>query len=85
MITCPRCQGCLVQQWNVELRCNDSRCIACGHYPTWPTKDRPVENRGKHARESCVHSCRCGRPKVSWRSVCAKCLIQVGVIQPQKH
>lgn len=84
-MTCPRCQGCLAENWNTDLRCVEVHCIQCGHYPQWTVKVPPVENRGKHERESRVHSCQCGRPKVPWRSSCAKCLIRLAQNSQRKR
>lgn len=74
-MTCSRCTGLLVTEWNVEYYQYILKCILCGHYPmrTMPLDD---ETRGVEKKKvvATLHQCECGHAKVPWRSYCRGCL-----------
>ena len=73
---CSRCGGLLVTQWDVDLRIEEWRCAICSFRPAYaePKPTPENDNRGRYEHESSVHICKCGHPKVPWRSSCRDCL-----------
>lgn len=74
-MTCQKCQGLLVPQWDGELRVEEWKCLLCSWRPAYAVPlTLPPDNRGRHKRETSIHVCDCGRAKVPWRSSCRDCL-----------
>lgn len=75
-MTCPRCNGLLVSQWDAETRTEQVKCANCSYYPAWgkPAPEEPEKPNGKYDRSGPRYTCKCGRPKQVWRSACIKCL-----------
>lgn len=74
-MTCPKCTGLLCSQWDVETRTNQTMCLICSYRPAWgkPAPPEPESLSGKYPRKGEKFTCKCGRPKVAWRSRCIHC------------
>lgn len=75
MKNCARCAGLLIQEWDPDQRIWMDKCSLCGGRPAWgkPAPDEPEKPNGKYDRTGPKFVCKCGRPKVAWRSRCVKC------------
>ncbi len=69
-MTCPKCTGCLITNHGETYRLN------CAYRPAWgkPAPPEPESLTGKYPRKGEKYTCKCGRPKVAWRSCCRPCL-----------
>lgn len=64
----PKCTGCLITNHG------ETFCVNCAYRPDWGKPAPPDESVcGKYPRKGEKFTCKCGRPKVAWRSCCIKC------------
>jgi hypothetical protein len=74
-MTCQKCTGLLLSRWDHEVREYETFCAVCAWRPAYQApKPAPPDNRGRYQRETSLHVCQCGHPKVPWRSRCRGCL-----------
>jgi len=68
-MTCPKCHGTLITNHG------ETFCLNCAYRPAWgkPAPPEPPSLVGKHPRKGQKYTCKCGRPKVVWRSACITC------------
>lgn len=83
---CSRCQGLLIVDWDEALGSENVRCVMCSFRPNDPPPRPPDPHHLRKERVSNLVTCRCGEPKVEWRSYCRKCsLNKLNAEQRRKH
>ena len=86
MSNCTRCQGLLVWDWDQALGSANVRCIMCSFRPNDPAPHPPAPHHLTRPKVGNLVTCRCGEPKVEWRSYCRKCsLKKLNAEQRRKH
>lgn len=73
---CSRCAGLLVWGFDVELRVEEVRCVNCAFRPLSPVQPLPPPHGLTRVKVGNLVTCRCGNPKVEWRSYCATCSLK---------
>ena len=72
-MTCSRCTGLVVAEWDMALGEMIARCVNCAFRPFDPSPHLPPEHHLSKKRVGDLHHCRCGREKVEWWAYCMFC------------
>lgn len=78
-MACQKCTSVLLSRWDHEVRAQEVFCPCCSWRPAYavPVPVPPVSANGRPNTEMVkpsLHVCKCGWPKVPWRSRCRGCL-----------
>lgn len=76
MNNCSRCNGLIVEYFDEALGKPNLRCVLCSFRPLDPPPRDPIPHHLKKPFVGNLVTCRCGEPKVEWRSYCRKCSLK---------